>query len=221
MRRVSWHRWVVDDASVHRADLSSPSPSLPCPLPERLTGRCFGNVAAWILSGLANCWPESASESSGRSRDSGTRTPASRQTRKIRPTRRPTSIRTSSTRVLQMIYAESSPPSSVPRPVFPPVRTASRSRAASRFRTSVSRLSQRRNGRPKRKRLSDLVRVPLGVDPRPSCRRVCVGARRRGSRDTGSRVGVLLIQGLVLEERGRKRIELAPILLQQCNDLLM
>src|SRR6266508_4052630 len=82
MRRVSWHRWVVDDASVHRADLSSPSPSLPCPLPERLTGRCFGNVAAWILSGLANCWPENACGSSGRSRDSGTRTRARRRKRK-------------------------------------------------------------------------------------------------------------------------------------------
>src|SRR5205823_1211604 len=54
--------------------------------------------------------------------------------------------------VWQPIYARSWRPSSVPRPVLPTEPTAARSRAASPFRTSVSRLVRRPSGRSKKKR---------------------------------------------------------------------
>src|SRR5439155_21939842 len=67
------------------------------------------------------------------------------------PIWRPISTRTSSTRVGQTIYAKNWPPLSGPRRDSPPGPMASRSKAGSRFRTSVSRLSPRQSALPKRK----------------------------------------------------------------------
>src|ERR671919_548347 len=64
-----------------------------------------------------------------------------------------------------------------------------------------------------------------------TCRlRLRPGARRRGelsgrgrlgSRDTGSRVGVVLVQSLTLEQCTRKRVEPRPILRQEGDDLVV
>src|SRR5664279_3042775 len=55
-----------------------------------------------------------------------------------------------------------------------------------------------------------------------SCRRVSGGgARRFSSRYAGGGVGIFLVERLVFEQRGREGIELAAILPQQRDDLLV
>jgi DNA-binding transcriptional MerR regulator len=61
----------------------------------------------------------------------------------------------------------------------------------------------------------------LAGDPRANRRGIRVRAGRGRSRNSRGRVRVVLVQGLVLEQRTRKRVELAPVLLQQRNDFLM
>src|SRR5262245_65274101 len=48
-----------------------------------------------------------------------------------------------------------------------------------------------------------------------------VSLPRRGPRDTSCRVGVLLVERLVLEQGRDERVEPAPVLLQQVDYLLM
>ena len=47
------------------------------------------------------------------------------------------------------------------------------------------------------------------------------GRRSLGSGDAGSRVGVVLVQCLVLEQCARERVEPRPILRQEGDDLVM
>src|SRR4029453_1821715 len=61
----------------------------------------------------------------------------------------------------------------------------------------------------------------LPLDPRSRCCRLWLGARRGGSRDSGRGIHVFLVERLVLQERVREGVELASVLLQQRNDLLM
>ncbi len=61
----------------------------------------------------------------------------------------------------------------------------------------------------------------LAVAPRSSCRRVRLNGRPHGSLDPCGCVCIFLVEGLVLEQRARKRIELVPILPEQRNDLLV
>ena len=54
-----------------------------------------------------------------------------------------------------------------------------------------------------------------GPPPRTTRRPVCARGHARG------RVRIVFVQRLVLEQRGRKRVELAPVLLEQREDLLV
>jgi hypothetical protein len=65
------------------------------------------------------------------------------------------------------------------------------------------------------------LRPRLAVAPRSSCRRVRLNGRPHCSLDPCGRVCIFLVEGLVLEQRTRERIELVPILLEQRNDLLV
>src|SRR5712692_617000 len=66
----------------------------------------------------------------------------------------------------------------------------------------------------------ELARRSAG-DSRASRCRIRVRARRTRSLHARSRVRIFLVEGLVLEQRIRQGIELAPILFEQRDDLLV